>query len=119
VILGRPSGVAGSRRVNERIIMTEQKDSGRSDRIEQLLRRYPDIGTVEVEEIVHFLKKGSHLEVGLLSARDGIRPRLEAFRRDQRKHFALGIKDYVLFLTATVAPLAAICWYVWSRVHAV
>lgn len=98
--------------------MTNTKLSPLAKRCEQLLLRYPDIDADETDEIVQFLKKGSHLEIGLLGARDGVRPQLEAFKRDHRKRFALGPREYALFLLMTLTPLAAICWYVWGRVNA-
>jgi hypothetical protein len=81
------------------------------DRIEALLLRYPEIDQAEEEEILRFLKKGSHLDVGLLCARDRVKPKVEAFRRAHAKRFALGLKDVLLFLAIAAAPILGMAWY--------
>ena len=70
--------------------MVETKLSARAERVEGLLALYPDIAPADTEEIVRFLKTGPHLEIGLLTARDGIGSRLQAFRRDHHRRFRLG-----------------------------
>jgi len=97
--------------------MVETKLSARAERVEGLLALYPDIAPADTEEIVRFLKTGPHLEIGLLTARDGIGSRLQAFRRDHHRRFRLGARDLLVFLLVTAVPLAAFCWYVWSKVN--
>ncbi len=86
-------------------------DADIKDRIEALLLRYPEIGAAEEEEILLFLKKGSHLDVGLLCARDRVKPKVEAFRRAHAKSFAVGLKDILLFLAIAAAPILGMAWY--------
>lgn len=81
------------------------------DRIEALLLRYPEIDAAEEGEILLFLKKGSHLDVGLLCARDEVKPKVEAFRQAHAKSFALGLKDVLLFLAVAIAPILGMAWY--------
>lgn len=87
-------------------------DSSPRERIEALLQKYPDISDSESEEIFHFLRSAPHLEVGLLTAREGVRANLDAFRRRYRKKLGLSLKDYVTFLLVTALPLALFCWLV-------
>lgn len=81
------------------------------DRIEALLLRYPGIDPAEEEEILLFLRKGSHLDVGLLCARDRVKPKIEAFRRAHAKSFGVGLKDVLLFLLIAATPILGMAWY--------
>ena len=49
------------------------------ERVAQLLSRYPGISEHDVPEIVEFLRTGRHLDIGLLTADDELRPKLDAF----------------------------------------
>ena len=86
-------------------------DPARLERIQDLLSCYPAIGEAEKMEIVHYLKKGPPLDTALLTTVERLRPQLERFRADHRRHFELGAKEYLIvlvLLTALVALLASL-----------
>jgi hypothetical protein len=88
-------------------------DPARFEHIQDLLSRYPDIAEAERQEVLHFLKKGPALETALLSTIEPLRPKLDHFREDHRRHFAVGAKEYVLVAVVLVA-LAAVFAFLWD-----
>ena len=88
-------------------------DPARLEHIRDLLSRYPDIGDSEKEAILHYLKKGPPLDTALLSTFEQIRPKLERFREDHRRHFELGAREYI-FVAVLVAALLALCAFLWD-----
>ena len=88
-------------------------DAPRREHIETLLSSYPDITDAEKEEILHYLKKGPPLDTVLLSTVDHFRPQLERFRRDHRRHFELGAKEY-LIVAVLLAALVALFAFLWD-----
>ena len=87
-------------------------DEFNRERVEQLLGRYPDINLEESGEILRFLKKGPLLEVGLLSSDERLKPRLDRFRSDHARHFALGAQGLVTAAVIIVAIVivSALLW---------
>lgn len=87
-------------------------DPARLEHIQNLLSRYPDITEADREEILHFLKKGPPLDTALLGTVEPVRPQLDRFRADHRRHFEVGAKEYLLvaILLAALAALAALLW---------
>jgi hypothetical protein len=83
------------------------------ERVSDLLSRYPGITAREIQEIITFLKTGRHLDVGLLTSNDGIRPKLDRFMDDHKSHFRVKLGEAVLLISAIVAFLA-IAWLVWE-----
>ena len=81
---------------------------GQRDRIEELLSKYPNIDAAETAEILHFIKKGHPLDVGLMTTVDSLKKPLEAFRRDHASHFKLGLKEYVTVAVILIA-LVTMC----------
>jgi hypothetical protein len=73
------------------------------DRAASLLTRYPGLSGEETQEVLRFLKTARHLDVGLLSSDDAIRPRLDAFMEDHRKQFAIGLDEAGKVIAALVA----------------
>lgn len=58
-----------------------------SERVANLISRYPGVSEQEANEIVTFIRTGRHLDVGLLAADGSIRPNLDAFMEDHKAHF--------------------------------
>ena len=87
-------------------------DEFNRERVEHLLGRYPDINLEESAEILRFLKKGPLLEVGLLSSDERLKPRLDRFRSDHARHFALGARGLVTaaVIIATIVIVSALLW---------
>ena len=87
----------------------------RSDRIRvsDLLARYPRVSDQETREIVSFLRTGRHLDIGLLTSNDQLRPKLDAFMDEHRAHFQLKWREGATLIGGIVAILAVL-WLVWE-----
>ena len=83
------------------------------ERVSRLLSRYPAISDRDVAEIVQFLRTGRHLDLGLLTADEDVRPRLEAFMEQHKKHFRLTWKEAAVIL-AGIAAFVLACWLMLS-----
>lgn len=79
-------------------------------RIEQLLRRYPEIEPFETSELIALIKKAPLREMALMSGRDVVGPNLAAFQREHARQFRPGILASMLF--AFIAP-SIILFFVW------
>jgi len=83
------------------------------DRVAGLLKRYPHVSDKDRKEILQFMKEARHLEVGLLTANDNVRPQLDAFMEDHKRHFRLDAFD-VLRAVALIGAIVMVCWLVWE-----
>ncbi len=79
------------------------------ERVSDLVRRYPKITNEEAEQILRFVREGRHLDVGLLTADDAIRPQLDAFMKDHKGRFALKWSEVVALLSG-IAGLFGMLW---------
>ena len=61
------------------------------------------------------MKEARHLEVGLLTANDNVRPQLDAFMKDHKRHFQLDPFD-VLRAVTVVGAIVMVCWLLWELV---
>jgi hypothetical protein len=93
----------------------EEVQALRSDRerVTDLLGRYPGLSESEVREVLTFLKTGRHLDVGLLTSNDRIRPKLDQFMDDHKSHFRVKLGEGALLVGGIIAFLA-IAWLVWE-----
>lgn len=85
----------------------------RLEQMKDLLFRYPDITDSERQELLTFLKKGPPLDAALLTTVDHLRPKLGRFRDDHRRHFDLGLREYVL-VAAILAGLILMFALLWD-----
>jgi hypothetical protein len=85
------------------------------DRIATLLGRYPNVSDEEREEILAFMKEGRHLEIGLLTSNGKVRPQLDAFMEEHKRHFRIGAADLTK-LFVVFAILATVSWLVWGLI---
>ncbi len=83
------------------------------DRVAGLLKRYPHVSDKDRKEILQFMKEARHLEVGLLTANDNVRPQLDAFMEDHKRHFRLDALD-VFRAVALIGAIVTVCWLVWE-----
>src|SRR5262245_24635966 len=83
------------------------------EEMESLLRRYPDLDQTEVEQVLHFLRKGPVLAIGLLTGRDNIKPQLDRFRADHLTSLSLRPKDIMVVILMMLAVIAS-CWLAWD-----
>lgn len=82
------------------------------ERVAASLARYPNVSRHETSEILHFLRTGRHLDVGLLTSSEQLRPNLDAFMRDHQRHFGVSWREGVLVVGAILALLLllALAW---------
>lgn len=82
------------------------------ERVAALLRRYPDVSKDENREIVEFMKNGRHLDISLLTSNQSLRPKLDAFIEDHRKHFraSFGEAASIVAIVAAFLLAASLFW---------
>jgi hypothetical protein len=85
------------------------------DEAADLLFRYPHVSEREARLILAFLRKARHLDVGMLTADEALRPHLDSFMADHSKHFRLGLGE-ASAVVAAIAGFLATCWLVWEAV---
>lgn len=85
-------------------------DPVRRARVEELLRSYPATTPDETAEIVEFLSRGKHLDVGLVTAKDEFKEKVSTIRRDHSSRFRPSAFEVVLFLLLVLTPLALLVW---------
>lgn len=83
------------------------------DRVANLLKRYPRVSDSDRKEILQFMKEARHLEVGLLTANDNVRPQLDAFMEAHKRHFRLNAFD-VLRAVTLIGAILMVCWLIWE-----
>lgn len=81
-----------------------------------LLSRYPHVSDAEAKRILAFLRTGRHLDVGMLTADEQLKPRLDSFMHDHRKHLRVGIGEGAA-VVAAIAGFLVICWLIWEALR--
>jgi hypothetical protein len=96
-------------------VTREEVRALRSDRerITDLLDRYPRVSEEEVLEILTFLRTARHLDVGLLTNNDRIRPKLDGFMEDHKSHFRVKFGEGAAVIGAIIGFLV-IVWLIWE-----
>jgi hypothetical protein len=89
-------------------ILTREQASG-------LIARYPHVTDAEAKLILTFLRKGKHLDLGILSADESLKPQLDSFTADHAKHLRVGVGE-ASALVAAIAGFLALCWLLWEAV---
>jgi hypothetical protein len=84
-----------------------------SERVADLVSRYPGVTEDEAQEIVTFMRTGRHLNVGLLTADDAIRRKLDAFMHDHKADFRVKWWESAAVTGGIAAALIAF-WLVWE-----
>lgn len=85
------------------------------EEVADLLCRYPHVSDGEAKLILRFLRKGRHLDVGILTGDEMLKPQLDRFMTDHKKQLGVGFFEGSAVVTAIVGFLA-ICWLVWETV---
>lgn len=80
-----------------------------------LFRRYPHVSEDEAKRLLHFLRKGRHLDVGMVIGDERLKPQLDLFTADHSKQLSVGIGETSVLIAAIFAFLAA-CWFVWETI---
>jgi hypothetical protein len=81
--------------------------------IADLVRRYPQVSAPEAKQILGFLRTGRHLDVGMLTADDSLKPQLDLFMADHAKHLRVGFWEGSAVVVA-IAGFLVICWLIWE-----
>jgi hypothetical protein len=84
--------------------------------VADLISRYPGVSADEAESIRNFLRTGRHLDIGVLTADESLKPQLDAFMKDHGRHFRVGFYE-VVALVAAIVGLLALFWLVWQAVR--
>lgn len=84
------------------------------ERIAGLVGRYPTISPEETNEVLSFLRNGRHLDIGLLTSNDRIKPKLDAFMEEHKGHFRLSILESI----AVLAAIGAFLYGLWLAAEA-
>ena len=85
------------------------------ERVAALLGRYPDVSKDENRAILEFMKNGRHLEIGLLTSNESLRPRLDAFMEDHKKHFRVSFGEAAA-IVAMIAAFLLAAWLFWELI---
>ena len=85
------------------------------DQAADLLFRYPHVSDSEAKLILGFLRNGRHLDVGILTADEKLKPQLDSFMADHSKHFRIGLGEGSAVVGA-IAAFLTVCWLVWEAV---
>ena len=83
------------------------------ERIAGLIGRYPTISPDETSEVLRFLRYGRHLDVGLLTSNDGLKPKLDAFMDDHKHHFRVSFLESSVVIAAIATILFGL-WLAWE-----
>ena len=86
-------------------------DRAQRARAEELLRLFPNTTEEETAEILIFLTKGRHFDVGMVTGNEEFREKVEAFREAHKQHFRLSPAQMVGSLLLAVVLVGAVIWY--------
>lgn len=78
-----------------------------------LLSRYPRVSDAEAKLILRFLRTGRHLDVGMLTGDEALKPQLDRFMDDHGKHLRVSAGETAAVVAAIAGFLVA-CWLVWE-----
>ena len=80
-----------------------------------LIVRYPHVSEREARLILGFLRNGRHLDVGIVTADEALKPQLDTFMADHSKHFRISLGEGSA-VVAGIAAFLALCWLIWEAV---
>lgn len=80
-----------------------------------LLTRYPQVSDIEAKAILAFLRKGRHLDVGMLTADEQLKPYLDRFMEDHGKHLRVSVGEATAVIVA-IAGLFLALGLVWEAI---
>jgi hypothetical protein len=85
----------------------------RRDRVADLVGRYPNVSDKDRREILDFMRNGRHLDIGLLTANEKIRSKLDRFMHDHKSHFGVTARE-VAAVVAGIGVMLATLWLLWG-----
>lgn len=78
-----------------------------------LLIRYPRVSDDEAKLILAFLRKGRHLDVGMVMGDERLGPYVDRFTADHARHFRIGFVEGAAVVLG-IAAFLFICWLAWE-----
>ncbi len=91
-----------------KIFPTRTKDPN-SERVADLVSRYPGVTDDETEEILTFMRSGRHL----LTSNAHLRPKLDAFMDDHKAHFGVNRWEGMALVGGILVMLIT-AWLIWA-----
>ena len=88
------------------------------EEVADLLSRYPQVSDKEAKQIVSFLRKGRHLDIGIVTADKQLKPNLDRFMADHSTHFRLGVRETAA-VVGGIAALMLVLWLIWEVIKPV
>jgi hypothetical protein len=88
------------------------------EEVADLLVRYPQVSDAEAKLILAFLRKGRHLDVGMVTGDERLKPHVDRFTADHASHFRVSIFEGTALIAAMAGFLAA-CWLLWEVARSV
>jgi hypothetical protein len=84
-----------------------------TERVADLVSRYPAVTKGEAKEILTFMSTGRHLDIGLFTSNDRLRPNLDAFMEDHKAHFRLKWQEGAAVVGGILVMLIT-AWLIWA-----
>jgi hypothetical protein len=85
----------------------------RRERASELLSRYPRISKEETAEILRFIRTGRHLDIGLLSSDDRLRPKFDSFVNDHKADLRANWREGAPVIGGILVVLIT-AWLIWA-----
>ena len=86
---------------------------GFREQIAAMLSRYPNVSPEETAAIIEFLRRGRHIDVGMLTADETLKPKIDAFMHDHEAEFGVKAWEAAAVIGAIAAFLIA-AWLAWE-----
>jgi hypothetical protein len=83
------------------------------ERASELLARYPRVSKEEAREILQFIRTGRHLDIGLLSSDDALRPNLDTFMKDHKSDLRVHWREGTAVIGAILVFIIT-AWLIWA-----
>jgi len=83
--------------------------------IADLVARYPEVSDDEAKLILRFLRTGRHLDVGMLTGDQSLKPQLDRFMADHARDLRVGFWEGSA-VVAGIAGFLVLCWLLWESV---
>jgi hypothetical protein len=80
-----------------------------------LISRYPHVSEGETKLILRFLRTGRHLDVGMLTADENLKPQLDSFMADHSKDLRVSFVEGAA-VVAAITGFLLVCWLIWEAV---
>lgn len=83
------------------------------ERVAEILVNYPRLSQQETRQVIDFLKHARHLEIGLLTSNHAIRPKLDAFMEEHKRHFQVSLWE-ASAVTGMILAFLLAAWLFWE-----